>query len=112
MALLTLVLYDTYSEAFYFMAPYFLVGKLYVISFLCNLNTRKILTGRGTELQGNTYHKSNNVYMMTTPRDHDYSGGKALETGVAQDVSDTFDLEHTARNTCVVLGHSQNDLKV
>jgi hypothetical protein len=88
-ALLTLVLYDTYSGAFYFMAPYFLLGKLYVISFLCTLNTRKVLTGRGTELQGNFYHERNNVYKMTTsaytPRDHEHSGVKTLETGVSQE---------------------------
>ncbi|KAF9465362.1 hypothetical protein BDZ94DRAFT_394202 [Collybia nuda] len=48
-SLCTVLLVNTHSDAFYFMASYFVLGKLYAISFLCALNTRKIIRGRGTD---------------------------------------------------------------
>jgi len=41
---------------------------VYVISFLCALNTRKVVRGRGTDREGGTSNASNtpNTYLMGT----------------------------------------------
>ncbi|KAJ7258209.1 hypothetical protein C8J57DRAFT_1341417 [Mycena rebaudengoi] len=46
-ALLTLIFYDVRPYNLQFMASYFILNKLYAISFMCTLNTRKIIRGRG-----------------------------------------------------------------
>ncbi|KAF8726551.1 hypothetical protein AX14_007726 [Amanita brunnescens Koide BX004] len=53
-SLTTLLLYNLQQHAFYFMATYFCLGKVYAISLLCTLNTRKTVRGRGTDHGGNT----------------------------------------------------------
>jgi len=49
---LTLTVYNVWPNTFYFMTFYFQIGKLYGISFLCTLNTRRSVHGRGTDKQG------------------------------------------------------------
>ncbi|KAJ7058372.1 hypothetical protein C8F01DRAFT_1255522 [Mycena amicta] len=48
-AVCTLVLYDVRPSSMQFMAFYFVLCKLYAISFLCTLNTRRIVRGKGTD---------------------------------------------------------------
>ncbi|KAF7304196.1 hypothetical protein MIND_00651700 [Mycena indigotica] len=45
----TLVFYDLYPTTFKFLAFYFILCKVYAISFFCTLNTRRIIRGKGTE---------------------------------------------------------------
>ncbi|KAF8624409.1 hypothetical protein AX15_005890 [Amanita polypyramis BW_CC] len=54
-SLTTLLLYNLQANAFYFMASFFCLGKVYAISLLCTLNTRQAIRGRGTDRGGNTY---------------------------------------------------------
>jgi len=53
-SLTTLLLYNLELRTFYFVASYFCLGKVYAISLLCTLNTRKTVRGRGTDRAGNT----------------------------------------------------------
>ncbi|KAH6912737.1 hypothetical protein BKA70DRAFT_773772 [Coprinopsis sp. MPI-PUGE-AT-0042] len=45
----TLLVYNVYPRTFYFMTFYFLLGKLYAISLITTLNTRKSVKGKGTD---------------------------------------------------------------
>ncbi|KAG2033437.1 hypothetical protein BDR03DRAFT_902540 [Suillus americanus] len=51
-SLSTLVLFNTMPTNFVFICLYFVLSKLYAISFLATLNTRKIIRGRGTDPEG------------------------------------------------------------
>jgi len=44
----TLILYNTMPQNFVFMATFFVLSKLFAISLMANLNTRKTIRGRGT----------------------------------------------------------------
>ncbi|KAJ7082009.1 hypothetical protein B0H15DRAFT_912510 [Mycena belliarum] len=111
MSFLTLIFYDVNPRNFRFLASYFILSKLYAISFLCTLNTRKIVRGRGTEREdGRTTGASGSAanisasrfYVSHAPRT-DTSGyrgeasevsfTKGLEIGVHQEVSVKTDLE-------------------
>ncbi|KAJ7699610.1 hypothetical protein B0H17DRAFT_1049034 [Mycena rosella] len=108
-SLLTLIFYDLNPRNFIFLAFYFVLSKLYAISFLCTLNTRKIIRGKGTEREdGRTTAASGNIsanhfYVSHAPRTNtlvsqgEYSGArgepKALEIGIHQEVSINSDLE-------------------
>ncbi|TFK68032.1 hypothetical protein BDN72DRAFT_898468 [Pluteus cervinus] len=48
-SLTTLILYNVYPTKFLFMGTYFVLSKFYAISFICTLNTRRIVRGRGTD---------------------------------------------------------------
>ncbi|KAJ7615921.1 hypothetical protein FB45DRAFT_934939 [Roridomyces roridus] len=82
-SLLTLIFYDRSPDTFQFIAFYFILSKLYPISFLCTLNTRKIIRGKGTdreqgpttrgsETNNNPNHMTSNVsnrfYLSNAPR--------------------------------------------
>ncbi|KAJ7825697.1 hypothetical protein B0H13DRAFT_2680885 [Mycena leptocephala] len=73
-SLLTLIFYDLRPRNFQFMAFYFILSKLYAISFLCTLNTRKIIRGKGTDRDdGPTTGASGNIsgnhfYISHIPR--------------------------------------------
>ncbi|KAF7299998.1 hypothetical protein MKEN_01322100 [Mycena kentingensis (nom. inval.)] len=45
----TLLFYDLRPSTFQFLAFYFILCKLYTISFFCTLNTRRVVRGKGTE---------------------------------------------------------------
>ncbi|KAJ7160458.1 hypothetical protein C8R46DRAFT_1108173 [Mycena filopes] len=111
-SLLTLVFYDLRPRNFQFLAFYFILSKLYAISFLCTLNTRKIIRGKGTDREdgpsGGTgasgISLSNRFYL--NPRTNvrgdfafDTSGrgevsmSKGLEVGIHQEVSVSTDIE-------------------
>lgn len=102
-SLCTLVLYNTHPEAFYFTASYFVLGKLYAISLLCTLNTRKTVRGRGTDraaTSNRTPHTADSFYMVTTRGGYHEGHGrlvpalqtKSMEIEVTQDVSISADI--------------------
>ncbi|KAF9561798.1 hypothetical protein CPC08DRAFT_761878 [Agrocybe pediades] len=104
-SLTTLLLYNLCPNTFYFMATYFTLGKLYAISFLCALNTRKVLRGKGTDREGNTSNNTsqmrNTLFLVTTngrvPRGQDNDNAeptKSMEIGVHQEVSVVADVEN------------------
>ncbi|KAJ7445041.1 hypothetical protein FB451DRAFT_1293185 [Mycena latifolia] len=116
-SLLTLIFYDVNPRNFFFLASYFILSKLYAISFLCTLNTRKIIRGKGTERDdGPTTGASNGIsanhfYISHAPRTNtsgyrgEYSSGhgevsmsKGLEIGIHQEVSVSTDMESQVPN--------------
>ncbi|KAF8994485.1 hypothetical protein BDQ17DRAFT_1095337 [Cyathus striatus] len=101
-SLCTLLLYNLRPKAFHFMASYFVLGKLYAISFLCTLNTRKAIRGRGTDRDGSTSHNTDNppnTFFMVTPSGRaprTYPSGvgtKSMEVGIRQEISVISDME-------------------
>ncbi|KAE9396596.1 hypothetical protein BT96DRAFT_996599 [Gymnopus androsaceus JB14] len=50
----TVVLYNVMPSNLIFIAVYFILSKLYAISFMATLNTRRVIRGRGTDKQGTT----------------------------------------------------------
>lgn len=50
-SLTTLILYNFMPNNFIFMACYFVLSKMYAISFLAALNTRRVSRGRGTDAE-------------------------------------------------------------
>lgn len=50
-SLTTLILYNFMPNNFIFMACYFVLSKMYAVSFLAALNTRRVSRGRGTDAQ-------------------------------------------------------------
>ncbi|TEB20128.1 hypothetical protein FA13DRAFT_270389 [Coprinellus micaceus] len=67
-----LALYNVYPNFMYFMGAYFVLGNLYAISFICTLNTRRAIRGKGTDNQASTTDKSRGgaIYMITNPSGH------------------------------------------
>ncbi|TFK52647.1 hypothetical protein OE88DRAFT_1658022 [Heliocybe sulcata] len=66
LSLTTLILYNIMPDNFIFMGIYFVVSKMYAVSFVATLNTRRIVRGKGTDRERtdpvNTFH------MLTNPR--------------------------------------------
>ncbi|OJA15833.1 hypothetical protein AZE42_04028 [Rhizopogon vesiculosus] len=58
----TLILFNLMPTNFVFIGFYFVLSKLYAISFLATLNTRKIIRGRGTDREGG---KTSSFQMVT-----------------------------------------------
>ncbi|KAK0202187.1 hypothetical protein DFS33DRAFT_1059450 [Desarmillaria ectypa] len=88
----TLVLYDLYPTNFVFMAFYFVLSKLYAISFMCTLNTRHIVRGRGTDREvgtaSPTAHLFGNAFYMVHPQPLRSQTQKTqLTIGIHQEVS-------------------------
>ncbi|KAJ6542184.1 hypothetical protein DFH09DRAFT_1174245 [Mycena vulgaris] len=113
-SLLTLIFYDLHPHNFQFLAFYFILSKLYAISFLCTLNTRRIIRGKGTEredgrsgtagasanISGNHFYISHAPRTNTSGYHGEYSNpreevstSKGLEIGVHQTVSVSTDLD-------------------
>jgi hypothetical protein len=63
----TLILYNVMPQSnLCFIATYFVLSKLYAISFLATLNTRRIIrNGRGTDRQGATTNNTNIFHLGT-----------------------------------------------
>ncbi|KJA16956.1 hypothetical protein HYPSUDRAFT_71025 [Hypholoma sublateritium FD-334 SS-4] len=105
-SLLTLLLYNCLPDTFASMASYFILGKLYAISFLATLNTRKVLRGKGTDTQGNsdgtngTNNPRNTFFTVTNTgrpaRGQDYSRSKSLEIDIRMEVSVIGDVKSAA----------------
>jgi hypothetical protein len=64
-SLTTLLLYNLRPHAFYFMASFFCLSKVYAISLLCTLNTRSAARGRGTDRNGCTTSNIHKVHGAT-----------------------------------------------
>jgi len=63
----TLILYNVMPDNnLYFMATYFILSKLYAISFMATLNTRRQVHGRGTEQQGGNTTNHTNMFHLGT----------------------------------------------
>ncbi|KAJ7722447.1 hypothetical protein DFH07DRAFT_856978 [Mycena maculata] len=106
-SLLTLIFYDMRPGNFQFLAFYFNLSKLYAISFLCTLNTRKIIRGKGTEredgpttgasasISGNHFYvshvpRTDTGYLGEYPSAHGTMSVSKVEIGVHQDVEAQF----------------------
>jgi len=61
-SLSTLIVFNIMPKNFVFICMYFVLSKLYAISFLATLNTRKIIRGRGTDREA---RKSMNFSIVT-----------------------------------------------
>ncbi|TFK27562.1 hypothetical protein FA15DRAFT_754145 [Coprinopsis marcescibilis] len=62
----TLVLYNAMPDNnLYFVSTYFILSKLYAISFMATLNTRRQIRGRGTDKQGITSNNTNMFHLGT-----------------------------------------------
>ncbi|KAF7313971.1 hypothetical protein HMN09_00555600 [Mycena chlorophos] len=48
-SIITLVFYDLHPDNFQFLAFFFVLSKVYAISFYCTLNTRTSIRGKGTD---------------------------------------------------------------
>ncbi|TFK34807.1 hypothetical protein BDQ12DRAFT_656505 [Crucibulum laeve] len=97
-SLCTLALYNAHPHAFHFMASYFVLGKLYAISFLATLNTRKVIRGRGTDREGDSSGDgARNTFFMVTqsgrPPRPNPTHTKSMEVGIHQEISVITDLE-------------------
>ncbi|KAG2360638.1 hypothetical protein BDR07DRAFT_1461870 [Suillus spraguei] len=66
-SLSTLVLFNIMPTNFVFMCMYFVLSKLYAISFLATLNTRKIIRGHGTDPEGGRSTSFNMVSASVRP---------------------------------------------
>ncbi|KAJ7023498.1 hypothetical protein C8F04DRAFT_1193369 [Mycena alexandri] len=91
-SLLTLIFYDLRPRNFQFLAFYFILSKLYAISFLCTLNTRKVIRGKGTEREdgpstGASANISGNRFYIPHTTRGEVSISKGLEIGITQEVS-------------------------
>jgi len=97
-SLLTLIFYDLRPRNLQFLAFYFILSKLYAISFLCTLNTRKVIRGKGTEREagpstGASANISGNRFYIPHTTRGEVSISKGLEIGITQEVSVSTDLE-------------------
>ncbi|RXW18169.1 hypothetical protein EST38_g7687 [Candolleomyces aberdarensis] len=104
-----LILYNVYPNAMYFMGSYFVLANVYGISFICTLNTRRVVRGKGTDQQGSSGNTSENgprnaIFMITNPSTggHRSNGGPypghttskgGVEIGVRQEVTIISDIE-------------------
>ncbi|KAJ3879361.1 hypothetical protein F5051DRAFT_427412 [Lentinula edodes] len=60
----TVVLYNLMPSNLIFIAVFFILSKLYAISFMATLNTRRVVRGRGTDKQ-NTTNRTNMFHLGT-----------------------------------------------
>lgn len=62
----TLVLFNLNTQNnLYFAATHFILSKLYAISYMATLNTRRMVRGRGTDNQGATSNNTNLFHLGT-----------------------------------------------
>ncbi|KAL1746908.1 hypothetical protein HDZ31DRAFT_61732 [Schizophyllum fasciatum] len=119
-SLSTLLLYNLRPKTFEFMAMFFVLSKLYAITLMCTLTTRKIVRGRGTDREASGYGSgygytgghtsfvggtatSNSVYKIShhnrtagsarPPHSHTHKLSTPLEIGVRHEVSVVSDIE-------------------
>lgn len=86
----TLVLYNVEAHSFIFVATYFALNKMYAISLMATLNTRRIVRGRGTDRQQPTISQNIDNPINTNTF---YLGTRVPSVGSITDIGD-FDLEH------------------
>ncbi|KAJ3809304.1 hypothetical protein F5876DRAFT_44159 [Lentinula aff. lateritia] len=61
----TVVLYNIMPSNLIFIAVFFILSKLYAISFMATLNTRRVVRGRGTDKQNTTTNRTNMFHLGT-----------------------------------------------
>ncbi|KIY65256.1 hypothetical protein CYLTODRAFT_68340 [Cylindrobasidium torrendii FP15055 ss-10] len=61
----TLILYNLLPNNLVFIASFFILSKLYAISMMATLNTRRIVRGQGTDKQGTTTNHTNMFHLGT-----------------------------------------------
>ncbi|KAJ4486822.1 hypothetical protein C8R41DRAFT_868221 [Lentinula lateritia] len=61
----TVVLYNLMPDNLIFIAVFFILSKLYAISFMATLNTRRVVRGRGTDKQNTTTNRTNMFHLGT-----------------------------------------------
>ncbi|KAJ3919519.1 hypothetical protein F5877DRAFT_66493 [Lentinula edodes] len=61
----TVVLYNLMPSNLIFIAVFFILSKLYAISFMATLNTRRVVRGRGTDKQNTTTNRTNMFHLGT-----------------------------------------------
>ncbi|KAF5390074.1 hypothetical protein D9757_003750 [Collybiopsis confluens] len=61
----TVILYNIMPSNLIFIGVYFILSKLYAISFLATLNTRRVIRGRGTDRQGTNSNHTNMFHLGT-----------------------------------------------
>lgn len=103
----TLILYNMFPEYLYFMGSYFVLGNLYAISFICTLNTRRVLRGVGTDNNNSTTENSQRgaIFMMSptsatrpnfphnSARDSHMASKQGVEIGIRREITVLTDLE-------------------
>ncbi|KAF8194063.1 hypothetical protein K438DRAFT_1969353 [Mycena galopus ATCC 62051] len=100
--ILTLIFYDLSPRTFRFMALYFILGKLYAISFLCTLNTRQTKTDRGnrpSSLQAPSTDPLLPQHELSPLRQAAVSISKALDIGIHRETSARTDIEAEEKGT-------------
>ncbi|KAJ8085158.1 hypothetical protein PM082_003942 [Marasmius tenuissimus] len=106
MSLGALIFYDLHPRTFQFMPFCYTLSRLYAISFLCTLNTRRVIHGHGTDRETSSAHngdygspnsrnqhsrRSNNILML--PTHYVSSPTKSqLEVGVYHEISVITDM--------------------
>jgi len=96
----TLILYNEFPDALYFMGAYFVHGKLYAISFLATLNSRQNIRKANGDpsVKPNGSGLPNNVYIMNHPGSNSMNSyPKArikIQAVSTPSESDNSDLEH------------------
>ncbi|KAJ7434334.1 hypothetical protein B0H11DRAFT_2179339 [Mycena galericulata] len=87
----TLLLYNFLPKNFIFAATYFLLSKLYAVSLLATLNTRRSIRGRGTDDEHNTTSER----QMTTREEQEetnmFEFGTRMPTLHDGEISYTYD---------------------
>ncbi|KAG7445532.1 uncharacterized protein BT62DRAFT_1006510 [Guyanagaster necrorhizus] len=64
-SLSTVIFYNIMRANLVFVASFFILSKLYAISFMATLNTRRIVRGKGTDKQGTTTNNTNLFHLGT-----------------------------------------------
>ncbi|KAF9258572.1 hypothetical protein L218DRAFT_1080363 [Marasmius fiardii PR-910] len=83
-SLTTLILYNLMPTNLIFVGTFFILSKLYAISFMATLNTRRVVRGKGTDRQGTSNHT--NIFHLGTrvptmgPNDNDLEGWESAYT--------------------------------
>ncbi|KAJ3819499.1 hypothetical protein F5880DRAFT_1510104 [Lentinula raphanica] len=61
----TVILYNIMPSNLIFIGVFFILSKLYAISFMATLNTRRVIRGRGTDKQNTTTNHTNMFHLGT-----------------------------------------------
>ncbi|KAF8551281.1 hypothetical protein OG21DRAFT_1524560 [Imleria badia] len=76
MSFTTLIIYNFMPKNFIFVGCYFVLSKLYAVSFVAALNTRQIIRGRGTDGEP----KKSQAFQIVTEQQHTRSLSIPLQT--------------------------------
>jgi hypothetical protein len=93
----TVVLYNTMPSNLIFIAVFFILSKMYAISFMATLNTRRVVRGRGTDRQGTTTNHTNMFHLGTrvpSMGPTDLEGWEAAYTVPSPTLKKEFDGDH------------------